>query len=330
MVKVSVIVPIYNVEQYLSKCVESILAQSYRNLEIILINDGSTDNSLLIAQSFSDNRIRIINKENSGQSDCRYIGYHESKGEFLFFMDSDDTLSLNAIQDLYDHIISYDADMCCCRFCLVDENGNKLKTSELYQQDLLENNSIILKEALISGQIKGTLWTKLFKKSFLHKYGLEPERRIKLHDDCMFSFLVSIYAGRVCFTQSVLYNVLQRSNSISRTCKPIMVTVYQDIYQILQERLKMTQKWEKVKHFFYGGYCKSILYALVLAAVRCPNYRTYNAIYSVIGYDDFYYSNDLRKSLGFMPLKIRLLFWLSREKRLFYYLISSFSSLFNH
>ena len=151
---ISIIVPLYNVERYLSRCIESILSQSYHNLDVILINDGSSDCSLEIAKSYSDDRIRIINKDNSGQSDCRNIGFHEAKGNYLFFMDSDDTLSHNAIQDLYEHIIKYDADICCCRFCLVDENGNKLKVSEPYQQDLLDNNEVILKEALISGQIK--------------------------------------------------------------------------------------------------------------------------------------------------------------------------------
>lgn len=327
---VSVIVPVYNVEQYLAKCVESILCQTYHNLDIILINDGSTDKSLEIAQSFVDPRIRIINKENSGQSDCRYLGYHESKGDFLFFMDSDDTLDSNAIRDLYDHITAANADMCCCRFCLIDDSGKELKISEPYLQDILDNNTIILKEALISGQIKGTLWTKLFRKSFLEKNGLEPERRIKLHDDCMFSFLTAVFAERVCFTQSVLYKVLQRPNSISRTCKPIMVTVYQDIYEILHELLSDTGKYDIVKNQFYAGYCKSVLYALILAAVRSENYNKFLNIYEAIGKEDYYYSNELIESLPIMPLKIKVLYRLSRIKRLFYFVVSCFSSFFNH
>ena len=327
---ISIIVPVYNVERYLSRCIESILSQTYHNLEVILINDGSTDHSLEIAKSYSDNRIRIINKDNSGQSDCRNIGFHEAIGDYLFFMDSDDTLSQNAIQDLYEHISQYDADICCCRFCLIDENGNNLKVSEPYEQEILDNNEIILKEALTSGQIKGTLWTKLFKKSFLSQYGLEPERRIKLHDDCMFSFLTAIYAKRVCFTQGILYNVLQRSDSISRTCKPIMVTVYQDIYQILKESLDFTGKWEMVKDSFYGGYSKSMLYALILAAVRSNSFGSYLNIFRAIKHDDFYYSADLKNSLGFMSIKLRALYMLSRRPRVFYFLINTFSHLFNH
>ena len=327
---ISIIVPIYNVEQYLAKCIESILCQTYHNLDIILINDGSTDKSLEIAQSFADPRIRIINKENSGQSDCRYLGYHESKGEFLFFMDSDDTLNSNAIQDLYDHITATNADICCCRFCLVDENGKILKSSEAYLQDEIIDNNIILKEALTSGQIKGTLWTKLFRKSFLEKNKLEPEKRIRLHDDCMFSYLAAVYAERVCFSQSILYNALQRSNSISRTCKPIMVTVYQDIFNIVQHRLFEVKKWEGVKQYFFAGYCKSVLYALILAAVRSDSYDSYVKIFKSIHRSDYYYCEDLKNALPIMPTKIKCLYCISKYSRVFYFLINKFSSFFNH
>lgn len=327
---ITIIIPVYNVELYIRKCIDSVLNQSYRNIEIILINDGSKDKSLSIIREFNDKRIRVIDKENTGQSDCRYIGYSEANGEYIYFMDSDDTLEENAIQVFYESITKFDADICCCRFKLINSNGLTLKISEPYRQELLKDNLLILKEALISGEIKGTLWTKMFKKSFLEKSKLKPERRISLHDDCMFSFLSAVYAKRVCFTQSVLYNALQRENSISRTCKPIMVTIYRDIYNILLQKLKETNKWELVKQEFYTGYCKSVLYALILAAVRSQDYHEYRAVYYSISTSDFYFSDELKEVLQTMSWKMRILYALSKHTRMFYQLSNRFAPMFNH
>ena len=91
---VSVIVPIYNVENYLKKCIDSILCQTYSNLEIILVNDGSTDNSLEICNSYKDDRIIILNKENGGLSSARNSGLEVMTGEYIFFLDSDDWMKI--------------------------------------------------------------------------------------------------------------------------------------------------------------------------------------------------------------------------------------------
>jgi len=106
MMKVSIIVPIYNAERYLGECIESILTQSYRNIEAILVNDGSTDCSLSICESYArkDDRIRIINKANSGVSDTRNVGIEAATGEYVCFSDADDyflTSSLFVVSKIY-------------------------------------------------------------------------------------------------------------------------------------------------------------------------------------------------------------------------------------
>ena len=100
MKKISIIVPIYNSELYLVECVNSIIDQTYKDIEIVLINDGSTDNSLKICKKFKDNRIVIVNKENSGVSDSRNVGIERSTGDYISFVDSDDIIDTHYIEYL--------------------------------------------------------------------------------------------------------------------------------------------------------------------------------------------------------------------------------------
>lgn len=126
---ISVIVPVYNVEKYLSKCIDSILEQTYKNLEIILIDDGSTDNSGLICDKYAekDTRIKVIHKKNGGLSDARNKGIEASTGKYIMFVDSDDYIKNTMISAMYNHIISDNTDMVICRFVHVDENGSVIK-----------------------------------------------------------------------------------------------------------------------------------------------------------------------------------------------------------
>ena len=103
---VSIIIPIYNVEKYLTKCIESVINQTYKNLEIILVNDGSTDNSKEIIDKYSliDSRIKVINKKNGGLSEARNAGIEIAKGDYIGFLDSDDWIELNMYEKLYKYI----------------------------------------------------------------------------------------------------------------------------------------------------------------------------------------------------------------------------------
>lgn len=328
---ISIIIPIYNVEKYICRCVESVVNQTYPNLEIILINDGSTDSSGDIIYSYKNrDNIVIIDKENSGQSDCRNIGYKISHGEYLYFMDSDDILEPDAIEILYSTIVKYNSDFCCCRYRLVNEQDEVLKESMLYHQEVLSDNIRIMHEAFTANEIKSTLWIKLLRRKFLEENNLEPVQAITLHDDCMLTFLCAVYATKVCFTNDILYNALQRDNSISRLCKSKMVTVYEDIYRILQDSLKFTGKFNLVTKDFYIGYGKSVLYALILASVRIDNYKGYKKIYGSIGKESFYYLREFKQNLWRGSKMIYSLYILSKFSYIYYWTFKMFGRIFHH
>ena len=112
--KVSVIVPVYNVEQYLARCLDTVLAQTYENLEVICVNDGSTDNSLNILEHYArfDSRIKIVNKENGGLGSARNAGIKEAEGKYILFLDSDDYIASFAVEHLVKNAEKNNADIC--------------------------------------------------------------------------------------------------------------------------------------------------------------------------------------------------------------------------
>ncbi len=209
---ISVIVPVYNVESTLEKCIESILAQSYKDLEIILVNDGSTDQSTEICRRYreKDHRIRLIEKENGGLSSARNAALDCIKGEYVAFVDSDDWIDCDFIKVLHRNAIEYDCDIAIAYTYNISETGIKWRP---YQA---ENHLFVGKEALVCNLGVGypcddAVWNKLYKAQ-LFKNVRFPIGRI--HEDTFVMSSLMAQANRVYFDSSVSYYYLQRENSL--------------------------------------------------------------------------------------------------------------------
>ncbi len=219
-VKISVIVPVYNVEKWLNMCIDSILAQSYKNLEIILVNDGSTDKSKDICDSYSkkDNRVRVLNIKNSGQSVARNIGLKEAKGDYILFIDSDDYISDKAIIEKFINILdSNNYDFIYTSYCRF-EDGNEEKITEILPISLT-NDEIKNKEG------KDILVDLLNKNSFHHAPYLKVCRKEFIlnnklffregyyHEDAEWTFKVFYYAKKIFIYDKPWYMRRMRENS---------------------------------------------------------------------------------------------------------------------
>ena len=145
---ISVVVPVYNVERFLPACIDSILCQGYKNLEIILCDDGSTDSSPQICDEYAkkDSRIHVIHKKNGGLSDARNAGIDIAFGKYIIFVDSDDFIDKNMIMYLYNAMITYQADMACCQRQEVKENGELIIARKKYKSFIINGNSKCMKE----------------------------------------------------------------------------------------------------------------------------------------------------------------------------------------
>lgn len=209
---VSVIVPVYNVDQYLSRCINSIISQSLKNIEIILVNDGSTDSSGNICEYFAklDNRIKVIHKKNGGLSDARNVGLNIANGKFIAFVDSDDFIHKEMYTILLKTIIENDCD--------IAESGYK----EVYENEVINDEHLIVikkiynrKDAVVSTimdhHCKNYVWNKLYKKELWEKIRFPIG---EIFEDVSTTYKIINECTRIVKIDCVLYYYYQRQNSI--------------------------------------------------------------------------------------------------------------------
>lgn len=211
---VSVIVPIYKVEAYLEKCIKSILQQSYNDLEIILVDDGSPDGCGTICDEYAkkDTRIKVIHKENGGLSDARNKGIDIATGEYFLFVDSDDYIHPRMIEKLLVDIQNADADMAVCRFREVSEN-EKIVFDEIEMQDAVEifTGQDVMNNLQYKNLLTVVAWNKLYKAELFE--GLRyPKGHI--HEDEFIVHRVLRRCKKTVYSNAELYFYVQRTGSI--------------------------------------------------------------------------------------------------------------------
>lgn len=209
---ISVIVPIYNVEKYLNKCVNSIINQTYKNLEIILVDDGSPDNCPQMCDDYAkkDSRIKVVHKKNGGLSDARNAGMKVATGDYVSFIDSDDYISLDFHETLFQTMVDNDSDIVECSVVKFYEN----KKFDEYIDDLKVTNyeTVDALDGLISeNPFKQHVWNKLYKSSVALNI---PYAVGKLNEDEFWTYQVFGKAKKVTRINKTMYYYFQRNSSI--------------------------------------------------------------------------------------------------------------------
>ena len=219
---ISVIVPIYNVEKYLDRCIESIVNQTYKNLEIILVDDGSSDNCPKMCDKWAkkDNRIKVIHKENRGVSSARNTGINNVNGNYIVFVDSDDFLEDNALYLMTKRINNYDI-LICSNYNITNNKKNKNLFSDkeigiynlnsLIQHFFNNYNSFVL----------NVPWNKLYKTNIIKKYNLKFKEDIELGEDFMFNIDYFMYCNNILITNDIIYNYRFSDNGLARKKREI-------------------------------------------------------------------------------------------------------------
>lgn len=214
---ISVIIPIYNVEKYLEKCIESVIAQTYKNIEIILVDDGSPDGCGLICDEFAqkDSRIKVIHKENGGLSDARNAGLDITSGEYVMFVDSDDYISCQMCSKLYRALTENDADLSACNFLCVDEDGREIAemNKEMSITDEVLSGREILENRLMrhDGWYWVISWNKLYKKTLFDKARFKAGKQ---HEDEFIAHEILSQCERASGVSDAMYYYVQRGDSI--------------------------------------------------------------------------------------------------------------------
>ena len=234
---ISIIVPIYNVEKYLNKCIESLVNQTYSNLEIILVDDGSPDNCPEICDRWSnlDDRIKVFHKSNGGQGSARNLGLDNEKGDYVCFVDSDDWIELNYIERLYNTIVKNNADISICNMQEFDEDYTPLQQTSLSNipQILIYENEDVFKQAYIKQNLFGAgPCNKLYKRKIFETLRF-PETRM-FEDSAIYLDIFNL-ANKVVLLPDYLYNYLIRKDSTMR--KPLSQHFLEGIFYQNEVRL---------------------------------------------------------------------------------------------
>ncbi len=274
--KISIIVPVYNVEPYLNNCVSSLINQTYKNIEIILVDDGSPDQCPAICDAYAleDRRITVIHKKNGGLSDARNAGIKKATGEYILFVDSDDYIEIDTCEKLSEIINSHEVD-------IVVGNARKVEDGECYpiKHTYIPKKDVIsgceyLKLELRKGTMHMAAWLNLYKRSFLINNQLSFEVGL-LHEDEEFTPRAFLKANSVLGTSSTFYNYLIREGSITTSKKKL-----KNAEHIMKTCKKLEKIYERIEDSELKALLKDNLVDKFLNTFQ--NARLYNRKYKAL------------------------------------------------
>lgn len=300
MPKVSIIVPVYNVEKYLSKCLDSLLSQTLKDIEIICINDGSTDNSLGILKKFAkkDSRIKIIDKQNEGVSVARNSGIAVSTGTYLMFLDADDWFEVDACQIAYDKIMNSKSDIGI--FCYREFENNRFKDSW--------HNTRIKKNASNNTNNNCfyfiSIWHKIYKRDFLIQYNINFIKGLITSEDVCFSYLCYLHNPQIIYIDKNLMCYRKNREGSATTSNPngikldlIALKAFNelDIVKTIDDkaRKEIIDKWCRGCFYYIDKFADDKIYHMQIGQIK-----------ELICYlEKFYSKNVLEKTSNYKNLK---------------------------
>lgn len=268
MEKVSVIVPVYNVEEYLEECLNSIVNQSFKNLEIIVVNDGSTDNSYNIIRNFSEKykNIKVINQENSGLSEARNSGIKVATGKYIMFVDSDDFLNLDMIEKMYDKAEENKCSLIICDLMLYWSKYKQKVYNNIKEDEKKRYTSKELYEIFLSNKMNCQVMNKLYRKDIWEINNLFFEKGA-YYEDIIPTFKVLDFYKEAMFINEPLYMYRMREGSITHSASNKKVFDLVNAINKAKEYAKFNSginhndfiKYEMSFDVNYGLYVKSLI-----------------------------------------------------------------------
>lgn len=253
MDKISIIIPVYNVEKYIHTSIESVLNQTYSNLEIILVDDGTKDNCGKICDEYKkkDNRIKVIHQENMGLAEARNSGMKIATGKYIMFLDSDDFYEKNSCEVLYNEITKRDADFVIGNYIHVDTEGNKWE-NPLFDAKIYTNFKLSIRDYQKSFFVMNSVvWNKIYKREFIEKMNLKFIKGT-LAEDAIFSTFCYVHSSNAYFINDIVYNYRQNAanSTISTTCTKKYFEKIDEAYKLIFENFETTNNIGFYRYFY--------------------------------------------------------------------------------
>lgn len=266
-IRISVIVPIYNAEKYLQRLLDSLKNQTFKDFEVILVNDGSTDMSLDICnrQKLSDKRFKVYTKNNEGVSAARQYGFEKACGEYVIHADADDWCESDMLFSLYNTALNTNSDMVICDYFYDDEYGS----SYIQQRptDLVDNDIIIRDFA---GSLIGTTWNKLIRRECINKYALSFPQGINYSEDLIFLIQLLRKPVKCSYLNRAFYHYTQGDSSITHTFS-------KKNFQDRERALSLIESILPASHFRinHESFVLSVLIDFLKSGIYDPTYLTH-------------------------------------------------------
>lgn len=291
--KFSILIPVYNVESYLEQCLESVVNQTFDDYEVIIVDDGSTDNSSCICDSFAEKypeKIYVIHKENQGLISARRIAIDKAQGEFCVFVDSDDFIECNLLETVNSYLLKdVNIDMVIYSFNYYSD-GIKNKRNRFVAEDSeiwsADNKNKVF-ELLATGDSIDALWIKAIKTGILKRDPINYQKYFSknMSEDTLQSIYPITYAKKIIYADVPLYNYRYNPASISRNFNPEVIT-RKDSSHVFEEMFSVLPEWklntEEFKQKIYARWFSDVMYIFVKS---CENAATKKEIDSILKFD---------------------------------------------
>lgn len=315
MPKLSIIIPVYNVSQFLPACINSVLSQTFTDFELLLINDGSSDNSGAICEGYvrMDNRVKVIHKENGGVSSARNLGLDLATGDYISFIDSDDPVEPQMYEVLINNAEKHNCDISVCRLDVIRTNGSHHVID-------LEESSLLSKEFVISNYFTDSAikeffygpYNKIFKKSLIDNIRF---KNYKLGEDILFIFNVLQRAENIYLDTFVGYHYIHHENSAMRS--PFSAKRLDYIYAA-QEIVRISENTSR----YALESARAWFYRHVLVTLRQIYINGVENQSNIVGF--------IKKYMPFIKENKKYLHQLESKRFLDYYILTICPSLFKH
>lgn len=278
MNKISVIVPVYNVERYLKRCINSIISQTYKEIEVILIDDGSKDNSGLICDQIAklDERVKVIHTKNQGVSQARNEGLKIASGDYIYFADADDWLEPLMLEKMVKYQKDLNIDLVICGYYVETENG---RLSYCMKQNQMIDKITLMEKIYVPAEINGVVWNKLFSRKVLYSEDNIPKSLFcssySMWEDVLWVTEICIHIEKAYYIAEPQYHYVKRSSSAStrgfQPHKISMITAGMAIRDILESSeldKKVLKKFNNYMHLHFRG----TIYEIYMFS---PQYKKY-------------------------------------------------------
>ena len=288
--KLSIIVPVYNVEQYIHQCIYSIVNQTIKDIEILVINDGTLDKSIEIINEFHDDRIKIINQRNGGLSSARNTGIKYATGEYIVFIDSDDyLLREDVLEDMYNQIYEDDADILVGNALAVYDNDTSVKmtrNSRVFTKQIISSEDF-LKRFLEAKSMLAPVWLNIYKNSLIKDMRF---REGILHEDEEFTPRIFLKAKKISVYPKEFYGYRQRVGSISKAGDMTKNSV-----DLINTCMELEKKFDCIEDKKLRLLYKDYLVMLMIHAIRIGgNTKISNEIYKFLFANSYSIKNKIK------------------------------------